>query len=149
MMFGSTQWECSESIRPELSSELAQLRDGKAEYGTRAILKPLAQKNKPVVARARAISLRHIPLRQSNRGLTKLRYNDFKDDALSRSDCSPPHSAENAISSRCDLNPVSGMHTFAVLGHRAHGETDVKRSLTHFTVGNELSDPTKYFHFCR
>lgn len=56
------------------------------------------------------------------------RYNDFKNDALSRCDCSPPYSAENAISSRCDLNPANGTYPFAALGHRAHGGTDVKVS---------------------
>ncbi|XP_018496110.1 putative phospholipase B-like 2 [Galendromus occidentalis] len=55
-----------------------------------------------------------------------LRYNDFKNDPLSRCKCSPPYSAENAISSRCDLNPANGTYPFAALGHRAHGGTDVK-----------------------
>lgn len=54
------------------------------------------------------------------------RYNDFKHDPLSRCNCTPPYSGENAISARCDLNPADGKFPFAALGHRKHGGTDAK-----------------------
>lgn len=56
-----------------------------------------------------------------------LRYNDYKHDPLAKcSKCKPPYSAENAISSRCDLNPKNGTYPFGALGHREHGGTDSK-----------------------
>ena len=54
------------------------------------------------------------------------RYNDFKHDPLSRCNCTPPYSAENAISARCDLNPAHGKYPFGALGHRLHGGADMK-----------------------
>lgn len=54
------------------------------------------------------------------------RYNDFTHDPLSRCNCTPPYSAENAISARCDLNPANGTYPFGALGHRSHGGTDMK-----------------------
>ena len=41
-----------------------------------------------------------------------MRYNNFKKDPLSKCDCNPPYSAENAISARNDLNPKSGKELF-------------------------------------
>jgi len=55
-----------------------------------------------------------------------MRYNDYKHDPLSKCDCNPPYSAENAISARCDLNPANGVYPFPALGHRQHGATDAK-----------------------
>ena len=52
-----------------------------------------------------------------------MRYNNFKKDPLSKCDCSPPYSGENAISARNDLNPKSGTYPFGALGHRSHGGT--------------------------
>lgn len=54
------------------------------------------------------------------------RYNDFTHDPLSACNCTPPYSAENAISARCDLNPINGTYPFGALGHRPHGGTDMK-----------------------
>ena len=54
------------------------------------------------------------------------RYNDFQHDPLARCNCTPPYSAENAISARCDLNPADGTYPFGALGHRSHGGTDMK-----------------------
>ena len=47
-----------------------------------------------------------------------MRYNNFTLDPLSRCDCSPPFSGENAISARNDLNPRNGTYPFGALGHR-------------------------------
>lgn len=55
-----------------------------------------------------------------------MRYNDFQHDPLSRCNCTPPYSAENAISSRNDLNPVNGTYPIKLLGHRSSGSTDMK-----------------------
>ncbi|XP_040576253.1 putative phospholipase B-like 2 [Lepeophtheirus salmonis] len=55
-----------------------------------------------------------------------MRYNDFRHDPISRCNCTPPYSAENAISARCDLNPKNGTYPFGALGHRSHGGTDMK-----------------------
>jgi hypothetical protein len=55
-----------------------------------------------------------------------MRYNDYTHDPLARCNCTPPYSAENAISARSDLNPSDGTYEFAALGHRSHGATDVK-----------------------
>ena len=54
------------------------------------------------------------------------RYNDFTHDPLSRCNCTPPYSGENAISARCDLNPAKGKYPFGALGHRNHGGIDMK-----------------------
>jgi len=54
------------------------------------------------------------------------RYNDYTHDPLSACNCTPPYSAENAISARCDLNPANGTYPFDSLGHRSHGGTDAK-----------------------
>merc|ERR1719323_1581146 len=55
-----------------------------------------------------------------------MRYNNFTLDPLSKCDCSPPYSGENAISARNDLNPRNGTYPFGALGHRSHGGTDMK-----------------------
>jgi len=55
-----------------------------------------------------------------------MRYNDFQNDPLSRCNCTPPYSAENAISSRNDLNPSNGTYPIKLLGHRSSGSTDMK-----------------------
>ena len=53
-------------------------------------------------------------------------YNNFQHDPLSRCNCTPPYSAENAISCRDDLNPANGTYAFGALGHRPHVGTDMK-----------------------
>uniref|UniRef100_A0A131YKS0 Phospholipase B-like n=1 Tax=Rhipicephalus appendiculatus TaxID=34631 RepID=A0A131YKS0_RHIAP len=55
-----------------------------------------------------------------------MRYNDYTNDPLSRCNCTPPYSAENAISARSDLNPPDGTYPFPALAHRGHGSTDMK-----------------------
>jgi len=55
-----------------------------------------------------------------------MRYNDYLHDPLSRCNCTPPYSAENAISCRSDVNPINGTYPFSSLGHRPHVATDMK-----------------------
>ncbi|CAG2104670.1 unnamed protein product [Medioppia subpectinata] len=55
-----------------------------------------------------------------------MRYNDFKNDPLSRCNCSPPYTAEYAIAARCDLNDPNGRYPIDSLGFRSHGAIDVK-----------------------
>jgi len=59
-----------------------------------------------------------------------MRYNNYTLDPLSACNCTPPYSAENAISARCDLNPKNGTYPFGALGHRSHGGTDMKLTNT-------------------
>ncbi|XP_062861897.1 putative phospholipase B-like 2 [Trichomycterus rosablanca] len=56
-----------------------------------------------------------------------MRYNNFKNDPLSKCDgCSPPYNGENSISARSDLNPANGTYPFGALTQRPHGGTDMK-----------------------
>ncbi|KAK2850385.1 hypothetical protein Q7C36_009168 [Tachysurus vachellii] len=56
-----------------------------------------------------------------------MRYNDFKNDPLSKCDgCIPAQNGENAISARSDLNPSNGTYPFGALKQRPHGGTDMK-----------------------
>lgn len=62
--------------------------------------------------------------------LNYLRYNDFKNDPLSRCNCTPPYSGENAISSRSDLNLPDGQYPFPELSFGLGGGIDMKVSYT-------------------
>ncbi|XP_037029408.1 putative phospholipase B-like 2 [Bradysia coprophila] len=55
-----------------------------------------------------------------------MRYNNYKNDELSKCNCTPPYSAENSIAARSDLNPPDGIYPFGALGHRSHAATDAK-----------------------
>nr|VZI46134.1 unnamed protein product [Spirometra erinaceieuropaei] len=66
-----------------------------------------------------------------------MRYNDFTHDPLSRCNCTPPYSAENAISARNDLNDFNGTYPFPALAYRLHGGTDVK--LVNWTMATSAS----------
>ncbi|MBN3321235.1 PLBL2 phospholipase, partial [Atractosteus spatula] len=56
-----------------------------------------------------------------------MRYNNFREDPLSRCQgCDPPSNGENAISARSDLNPANGTYPFGALRQRPHGSTDMK-----------------------
>ncbi|XP_047119464.1 putative phospholipase B-like 2 [Schistocerca piceifrons] len=75
--------------------------------------------------------------------------NDYQHDPLSRCNCTPPYSAENAIAARCDLNPKNGTYPFPSLGHRSHGAIDAK--VTNSTLVSKLqflsvSGPTTGSH---
>ncbi|XP_003451715.1 putative phospholipase B-like 2 [Oreochromis niloticus] len=75
-----------------------------------------------------------------------MRYNNFKEDPLSKCDgCDPPENGENAISARSDLNPANGTYPFGALKQRPHGGTDMK--LTSYEMFREygmvaVSGPT-------
>ena len=59
--------------------------------------------------------------------ISLFRYNNFKEDPLSKCDgCDPPANGENAISARSDLNPANGTYPFGALRQRSHGGTDMK-----------------------
>ncbi len=60
--------------------------------------------------------------------MSLMRYNDFKNDPLSRQGCTgnPPSSAENAVAARDDLNPADGVYPFAALSRRDHAAIDAK-----------------------
>ncbi|XP_063605889.1 putative phospholipase B-like 2 isoform X2 [Penaeus indicus] len=68
----------------------------------------------------------HVKVKNIRSMIKLMRYNDFQHDPLSRCNCTPPFSAENAISARNDLNPKNGTYPFGALGHRSHGGTDMK-----------------------
>uniref|UniRef100_A0A914BUS0 Phospholipase B-like n=1 Tax=Acrobeloides nanus TaxID=290746 RepID=A0A914BUS0_9BILA len=69
--------------------------------------------------------------------LTKLmRYNDYTHDNFSKCECVPPYTAEAAISSRGDLNPINGTYKFAGMGHNNHAALDFKG--TNYTLFQKL-----------
>lgn len=55
-----------------------------------------------------------------------MRYNDYTRDPLSRCNCTPPYTSENAISARSDLNDPKGTYPLPAYEYRLHGGTDVK-----------------------
>ncbi len=65
------------------------------------------------------------------------RYNDFKHDPLSRCNCSPPYTAQYAISARSDLNDPNGQYPIPQLSYRLHGATDVK--LVNWAMARDVS----------
>jgi len=86
-----------------------------------------------------------------------MRYNDFKNDPLSKCNCTPnAYSAENAISARSDLNVKNGTYPFAALGHRRHGATDCKatnsrlaKGLSQFIVAGPTWDQQEPFQWSK
>lgn len=65
--------------------------------------------------------------------MSLFRYNNFKEDPLSKCEgCDPPANGENAISARSDLNPANGTYPFGALKQRPHGGVDMKV----FTLSN-------------
>ncbi|XP_023216254.1 putative phospholipase B-like 2 [Centruroides sculpturatus] len=67
-----------------------------------------------------------------NSMMKMMRYNDFKNDPLSRCNCTPPYSANNAIASRMDLNPENGTYLCPFLRNAAFGAIDMK--LTNYSM---------------
>ncbi|XP_074643309.1 putative phospholipase B-like 2 [Tubulanus polymorphus] len=86
--------------------------------------------------RAKIFKRDHVKVTDLTSMTTLMRYNDFKNDPLSKCKCNPPYSAENAISARSDLNPANGTYPFGALGHRKHGGTDMK--LTSYSLSKKM-----------
>nr|XP_039257523.1 putative phospholipase B-like 2 [Styela clava] len=76
--------------------------------------------------RAKIFARDHKKVVDMNSLIKLMRYNDFKNDPISRCNCTPPYSAENSIAARCDLNPADGVFPFGALKQRDHAATDVK-----------------------
>ncbi|VDM16113.1 unnamed protein product [Hydatigera taeniaeformis] len=81
-----------------------------------------------------------------------MRFNDFTHDPLSHCNCTPPYTAQYAISSRSDLNDPNGVYPFPLLGYRLHGATDVKlinlelaRSLSMVAIAGPTYDQVPVF----
>ncbi|TKR66837.1 hypothetical protein L596_023072 [Steinernema carpocapsae] len=55
-----------------------------------------------------------------------MRYNNYTHDEFSKCKCTPPYTAEGAISARGDLNPSNGTYELDGMGHRNHGSLDYK-----------------------
>ncbi|PSN46681.1 putative phospholipase B-like 2 [Blattella germanica] len=68
----------------------------------------------------------HVKVKDTSSMIALMRYNDYKHDPLSKCNCTPPYSGENAIAARNDVNPANGTYPFAALGHRSHSATDMK-----------------------
>ena len=76
-----------------------------------------------------------------------MRYNNYTSDPLSRCDCSPPYSGENAISARNDLNPRNGTYPFHALSHRYQLRQGMERIFSIFIIkipDNSLSRKFSY-----
>jgi len=57
---------------------------------------------------------------------TLMRYNDFKHEEYSKCNCTPPFTAEAAISARGDLNQKNGTYPLPGMGFVNHGALDYK-----------------------
>ncbi|XP_021942311.1 putative phospholipase B-like 2 isoform X2 [Zootermopsis nevadensis] len=68
----------------------------------------------------------HVKVNDTSSMIALMRYNDYLHDPLSRCNCTPPYSGENAIACRNDVNPINGTYPFPALGHRSHTATDMK-----------------------
>ncbi|XP_075889291.1 putative phospholipase B-like 2 [Nelusetta ayraudi] len=77
--------------------------------------------------RAQIFKRDHTTVKDLDSMIRLMRYNNFKEDPLSKCDgCDPPANGENAISARSDLNPANGTYPFGALRQRQHGGTDMK-----------------------
>ncbi|CAF1458569.1 unnamed protein product [Rotaria magnacalcarata] len=77
-------------------------------------------------SRAKIFERDHVTVVNLTTMIHMMRYNDFKNDPLSKCNCTPPYSSELTIAARCDLNPSNGTYPDSPLGHRIHGATDAK-----------------------
>uniref|UniRef100_A0A7E4VT70 Phospholipase B-like n=1 Tax=Panagrellus redivivus TaxID=6233 RepID=A0A7E4VT70_PANRE len=57
---------------------------------------------------------------------TLMRYNDYTHEVFSKCNCTPPYTAEAAISARGDLNDINGTYPLPGMGHVNHGALDYK-----------------------
>ncbi|XP_046686333.1 putative phospholipase B-like 2 [Homalodisca vitripennis] len=87
--------------------------------------------------RARIFKRDHEKVLNAHTMMQLMRSNDFQHDPLSRCNCSPPYSAENAIAARNDLNLINGTYPFPALSHRSYGAIDAK--VTSYKLSQSLS----------
>ncbi|XP_022694153.1 putative phospholipase B-like 2 isoform X1 [Varroa jacobsoni] len=98
----------------------------------------------------------HVKVKDIDSMMKLMRYNDFYHDEFSKCNCSPPYSAENAISARNDLNLPNGTYPFMALAHRSHGGTDAKvtninlfKNLEFLSVCGPTYDPLPPFQWSK
>ncbi|KAL1446444.1 hypothetical protein MTO96_043202 [Rhipicephalus appendiculatus] len=76
--------------------------------------------------RARMFQRDHGNLTDVDSVVTYLRYNDYKNDPLSRCNCTPPENPVLAISARTDLLDPNGQYDTPLMIRRAVGGIDAK-----------------------
>jgi|UniRef100_A0AC35GH14 hypothetical protein len=83
-----------------------------------------------------------------------MRSNDYTHEEFSKCRCNPPYTAEAAISTRGDLNPINGTYEIPGMGHRNHGSLDYKgtsyalfKNLQLNVVGGPTYDPLPPFNW--
>ncbi|KAE9551530.1 hypothetical protein FO519_005260 [Halicephalobus sp. NKZ332] len=65
-----------------------------------------------------------------------MRYNDYTHEPFSKCNCTPPYTAEAAISARGDLNIANGTYPLPGMGHVNHGALDYKG--TNYALSKQL-----------
>ncbi|KAF8374452.1 hypothetical protein PRIPAC_80881, partial [Pristionchus pacificus] len=90
-------------------------------------------------ARARIFERDHDKVTDLSSLATLMRYNDYTNDPLSACKCTPPFTAEAAISPRGDLNIRNGTYEIPAMGHLNHGALDYKASTLIRGTNNELA----------
>ncbi|KAH6919689.1 hypothetical protein HPB50_029323 [Hyalomma asiaticum] len=88
--------------------------------------------------RAKMIKRDHANLTDMDSIVSFMRYNDYKNDPLSRCNCTPPYNPIYAIAARYDLLEPDGQYITPMMYRRAVGGIDVKVS------NRELSASLEY-----
>lgn len=65
-----------------------------------------------------------------------MRYNNFKQDPLSRCNCTPPYTGYRAISSRCDLNDPNGQ--YPLYAYSFHSSAGLDAKITGYKMAKSL-----------
>ncbi|GMR34094.1 hypothetical protein PMAYCL1PPCAC_04289, partial [Pristionchus mayeri] len=87
--------------------------------------------------RAKIFDRDHVKVTDLNSLAALMRYNDYTKEPFSACNCTPPYTAEAAISARGDLNPRNGTYEFPGMGHVNHGALDYKG--TNYALAKKLS----------
>ncbi|KAL1417820.1 hypothetical protein MTO96_006077 [Rhipicephalus appendiculatus] len=82
--------------------------------------------------RAKIFRRDHVKVKDMSSMIKLMRYNDFKNDPLSRCNCSPPYNPTYAVAPRYDLIDPHGMYDIPEMYPRAVGGIDVK--VTNYTL---------------
>ncbi|KAH7953697.1 hypothetical protein HPB49_011491 [Dermacentor silvarum] len=82
--------------------------------------------------RAKIFRRDHVKVKDMNSMIKLMRYNDYKNDPLSRCNCTPPYNPTYAIAPRFDLLDPHGTYDIPDMYPRAVGGIDVK--LTNYTL---------------